>query len=164
MNIQCTANLLKKLKIKPALIDDTNITNVDIENWHSNILTFGDIDTILITHDKTLFSLFIVMQDESEFKFIDEIFKESFLKILFDLGFPQKQVEIILKSLENINYSKTSNRRITASMNEMKKHIVMNLDREKSVFEINKSLNSVMYSYIEYKKPINKFKELLEKV
>ena len=163
MNIQCTANLLKKLKIKPNT-DDINIENVDIENWHSNILTFGDIDTILITNDKTLFSLFIVIQDESEFKFIDEIFKESFFKILFDLGFPQKQVEIILESLENINYSKTSNRRVTATMNEMKKHIIMNLDREKSVFEINKSLNNDMYSYIEYKRPINKFKELLEQV
>ena len=64
--------------------------------------------------------------------------------------------------LKKLNYVKTSNRRITASMNEMKKHIVMNLDREKSIFKINKLLNSAIYSYIEYKKPINQFKGLLE--
>ncbi|MBU1990549.1 hypothetical protein KJ691_07330 [bacterium] len=49
--------------------------------------------------------------------------RERVFKLLIESGLAQSQFEKILESMETFNYSKTSNRSVIASMNDMKRHI-----------------------------------------
>lgn len=159
MNLQCTKTLLDKLKIKADEIDISNSS--DIENWHSNILKYGKTNCVLITNDKTLFSFFIYGLRADEFRDFNYVVSHSIFKTMFDLEFKREEVEIVLKSLENITFSKSSNRSVTSSMTNMKQLIEMKLLSGDSILEINQFINRVPYKFIKYNRSIDLFRELL---
>jgi len=68
MNLKCTKILLDKLKID---VKTNLILNPSLNNWHINILKFGRINTLLLTHDKTLYSFFIGGYKADNFKNFD---------------------------------------------------------------------------------------------
>lgn len=162
MNLKCTKKLLDILKIKNQN-DDVKIanTNEDIENWHCNILDYGKVYGLLITNDKTLFSFYLFGLEKNDFKDFNEIIKQNIFKIMVGLGFEQKKFEVILDSMENIKFSKTNNRAVLASMNQMLPYIHLNLEREKSLLEINNGLNNMIIEKLGFKKPREKFELLL---
>ena len=121
MNLQLTKKLSDKLKVDLVEINTSNYS--DIENYHCNLLKFGRDNCVLITNDKTLFSFFIYGLKASDFKDFKESISQPIFKILMELGFSQSQFEKVLLSLENIQYSKTSNRSVISSMNDMKNQI-----------------------------------------
>lgn len=73
MHLQCTKKLLTKLKLKPKDLKESPDKDNFIENWHCNILTFDEVDTLLITNDKTIFSFLIYdfeVEDVEDFKYM----------------------------------------------------------------------------------------------
>ncbi len=159
MNLQLTKKLSDKLKVDMVEIDTTKYS--DIENYHCNLLKFGRDNCVLITNDKTLFSFFIYGLKSNDFKNFKESISQPIFKILVELGFSQSQFEKVLLSLENIQYSKTSNRKVISSMNNMKLMIESFLYGGNNIHEINKKLNNIPYKYIEYNNSTDLFKELL---
>ena len=121
MNLQSTKILITKLKKDTVEIDTMRYS--DIDNYHCNLLKFGRVNSILITNDKTLYSFFIYGLTANDFINFGEVVKQSVFKLLLESGFFQDQFEKVLNSMESINYSKTSNRSVISSMNEMKRHI-----------------------------------------
>jgi hypothetical protein len=160
MNLKCTKKLLDKLKIK-------NINNVEdqtseaIENWHCNIFDYGKIYGVLITNDKTLFSFYLFGYRTSDFKYFTEIIREDIFKIMVNSGFEQKQFEIILDSMENITFSKSDNRGILASMNQMMPYIHNSLEQQEGLIDINVGLNEMINSKLDWKNPREAFEALL---
>jgi hypothetical protein len=65
--------------------------------------------------------------------------------------------------MENFQYSKTSNKSVISSMNDMKRMIEGFLYGGDDIFEINKKLNQIPYKSNKYKYSIKLFKELLDK-
>ncbi|NOQ30024.1 MAG: hypothetical protein GQ570_02750 [Helicobacteraceae bacterium] len=159
MNLQLTKKLSDKLKVEMVEIDTTKYS--DIDNYHCNLLKFSRYNCVLITNDKTLFSFFIFGLKSNDFKDFKETISQPIFKILMELGFSQSQFEKVLDSLENIQYSKTSNRSVISSMNDMKKFIEMDLYEGESIFDINKRINHIPYKINGYKKSMELFKELL---
>jgi len=160
MNLKCTKKLLDKLKIKN--IDSSEeTTNKDIEDWHCNILDYGKIYGVLITNDKTLFSFYLFGYKTSDFKNFSEIIKEDIFKLMVNSGFKQKQFEVILESMENITFSKSNNRGILASMNQMLPAIHHDLEQKKDLLDINIDLNNMINSKLEWKTPRKAFESLL---
>ena len=159
MNLQLTKKLSDKLKVDLVEIDTTDYN--DIENYHCNLLKFGRDNCILITNDKTLFSFFIYGLKAVDFKDFEESISQRIFKILVELGFPQQQFEKVLESLENIQYSKTSNRSVISSMNDMKNQIESYIYHGDNIYEINRKLNQTPYKYIGYKSSTDLYKELL---
>ena len=160
MNLKCTKKLLDKLKIKN-LNTSEEITDKDIENWHCNILDYGKVYGVLITNDKTLFSFYLFGYKTSDFKHFTEIIKEDIFKLMVNSGFEQKQFEVILESMENIIFSKSDNRGILASMNQMLPAIHHGLEQQKDLLDINISLNKMINSKLDWKKPREEFASLL---
>lgn len=158
MNLQLTKTLIDIIKPK---LNDVNIQDYpEIDNYHCNLININGIESLLITNNKTLFSFFIY---DVDFENFIETIKQSVFKILVDLGFPQNQFEKILDSMETINYTKTSDRSVLASMNDMKKHIEIGLLFYKdSVLEINQRINDISYKKNGYAKSIIIFQKLLE--
>jgi len=163
MNLKCTKKLLDILKIKTD--NDFKILNEneDIENWHCNIIDFGKIYAVLLTNDKTLYSFYLFGLEKNDFKDFNEIIKQNIFKTMIGLGFEQKKFEVILESLENIKFSKTDNRGVLASMNQMMPHIYNSMEREKSLLEINKGLNDLPNNKLGWKTPKEQFELLLSK-
>jgi len=159
MNLQSTKKLLNKLKTNDVDIDIDITKYNDIDNYHCNVLIFRGVDCLLITNDKTLFSFFIY---DIDFKYFNEIVRESVFKILVSLDIPQYQFEKVLNTMENINFTKTSNKGVLSSMNSMKRHIEVDLFFSKHSLEtINKRLNKIPHKRNEYEFSINLFRELL---
>ena len=159
VNLQLTKKLSDKLKVDLVEIDTSKYN--DIENYHCNLLKFGRYNCVLITNDKTLFSFFIYGLKASDFKDFKESISQSIFKIMVELGFSQSQFEKVLLSLENIQYSKTSNRSVISSMNDMVNQIDSYLYAGDNLYELHRKLNSTPYKYIGYKYPTDLFKELL---
>ena len=159
MNLQLTKKLSDKLKVDLVEIDTSKYN--DIENYHSNLLKFGRYNCILITNDKTLFSFFIFGLKSADFKDFKGSISQPIFRILMELGFTQSQFEKVLLSLENIQYSKTSNRSVISSMNDMKNQIEAFLYAGDNIYEVNRKLNNISYKAIGYRYPADLFKELL---
>lgn len=159
LNLQLTKKLSDKLKMNLVEIDTTKYN--DIENYHCNLLKFGRDNCVLITNDKTLFSFFIYGLKAVDFKDFKESISQPIFKILMELGFSQSQFEKVLLSLENIQYSKTSNRSVISSMNDMKNQIEAYLYGGDNIYELHRKLNTIPYKYVGYNYPVDLFKELL---
>ena len=160
MNLKCTKKLLDKLKIKnPNILEET--TDKDIENWHCNIFKYGRIYAVLLTNDKTLFSFYLFGYRANDFKHFTETIREDIFKLMVGSGFEQKQFEVILESMENINFFKSDNRGVLASMNQMLPYIHNRLEREMDLLDINIGLNDMINSKLNWKKPREEFESLL---
>ncbi len=163
MIIQCTKKMLDALKIKEPLCKERENLNNELEYWHCNLVKYGKENAVILTHDKTLFSFFLIGLRVEDFKNFDEVISQFIFKILFNLEFEQKKAELVLESLENISYAKSSNKSVLASMNQMKKDIDYGLllDDE-DIFTINYSINNRIYGMINYDKPIDRFHNFLD--
>ena len=161
MNLKCTKKLLDILKIKKIDSSKVSNTNEDIENWHCNILDYGKIYGVLLTNDKTLFSFYLFGFEKNDFRDFSEIIKQNIFKIMLNMGFEQKKFEVILASMENIKFSKTDNRKVLASMNQMLPYIHNCMEQEIDLIEINHGLNDIIQDKLELKIPRKQFELLL---
>ena len=164
MKLKCTKKLLDKLKIKNFENITTIGLNEDIENWHCNIIDYGEVYAILMTNDKTLYSFFIFGISDDDLKNLDdfkEIIKQNVFKTMFGLGFTQEQTEKILDSLEDIQFSKTDNRGVVSSMTQMMHYVHSYMEDERDLLDINRSLNTVIHTKLELNIPNREFERLL---
>ncbi|WP_156022381.1 DUF6933 domain-containing protein [Sulfurimonas hongkongensis] len=160
MNLQITQKLSDKLK--RTLIDVDSLSHNDIDVFHCNLLKFGRYNCVLITNNKTLYSFFLFGLKADDFKHFEEVVRERVFKLLIESGLAQSQFEKILESMEIINYSKTSNRSVVASMNDMKRQIESYLEIGNDIYEVNRKLNKTPYKAIGYKYPVKLFSEMLK--
>jgi len=98
---------------------------------------------------------------KNDFNDFSEIIKQNIFKTMLNLGFEQKKFEIILESLENIKFSKTNNKSVIASMNQMLPYIHTQMDREKDLFDIQTGLNNLPVKKLDFKTPREQFELLL---
>jgi hypothetical protein len=158
MNLQLTKTLINR--IKPTLSDIDISEYSDIDNYHCNLLQYDSENVLLITNDTTLYSFVIFGLKSKDFKDIEEVIRQSVFKLIIESGFSRKQFEKILLSMESFIYSKSSNRSVVSTMNEMKKCIGYELGQ--SPLDINKTVNNLIFKRIDYQKPHTLFQKLLE--
>ena len=161
MNLKCTKTLLDKLKIDTKNMKPNLVLDPGLNNWHCNILKFGRTNTLLLTHDKTLYSFFIGGYKAENFKNFDFCIKEDVFKIMYSLNFKQKQVEIILQSIENITYSKTDNKSVLASMTQIKGFVESSLYHGDDIIDINHKINTFPLKVLEFRTSSEAFTEFL---
>lgn len=160
MNLQLTKKLNDKLKkdVSKATIEESN----ELENYHCNLIKFGRDNCVLITHDTTLFSFILCGLKAKDFKDFEYILKESIFKTLLALEFSQEQIEKVLTSIEDVNYTKTNSRTILGFMNEMVYRIDEYLYQGDDIISIHAKINQIPYKGIDYDFPIKRFKLLLD--
>lgn len=159
MNLQLTKNLSDRLR--HTLIDVESLPHSDLDDFHCNLLKFGRYNCVLFTNNQTLYSFFLFGLKADDFKHFEEVVREKIFKLLIESGLSQTQFEIILESMETFNYSKTSNRSVIASMNDMKRQIESYIEMGDDIYEINKKLNKTPYKAVGYSYPIKLFSEML---
>lgn len=158
--IHCTQKLLTE--IPDRLIDPTAAG----ESWHANLLRFDRRKCVLFTHDATLYSVFVPGLKKPEFEQLDEVFGQRLFKTLLWDEFPQVQIERMLDAARSIRFTRSNNRSVLGSMNDIRYHIegevehVGGLERI-DLADLHHRLNRILFSAIGYKYPVKQLQEHL---
>ena len=161
--IQCTKKILKELKVKPEEIDQQLPPLAD---WYANLLHIDRRKCVLVTHQSTLYSVFIPGLKKPDFLHFTEVVGQNLFKNLLQEEIPQEQLELVFNELQTISYTKTSNRSVLGSMNDLAFQINYRVSADGGlnnidIYEVNHYLNRTPMSAIEDTYPIDAFKKLL---
>lgn len=158
--IHCTQKLL--VEIPSRLIDAT----VSGESWHANLLWIDRRKCVLLTHDKTLYSVFVPGLKKAEFGQLDEVFGQRLFKALLWDEFPQAQIEQILEASRVIRFTRSSNRSVLGSMNDIRFHVGLHVGDEGGLANtdlaaLHYRLNRIPFGAIGYAYPVERLRDYL---
>jgi hypothetical protein len=158
MIIRITSKLAKKLNIPLSLIEAGN--EPSINEWYGNLFTFHRTQYILLTNEKTLFSFVLPGKGISNNNLLLKKMSAQLKEMLEDYKLNSVWEKNFITEFSKITFSKTFNRRVLGTMNELIFHATILLEKEEiSLHDLSFELNTLIYSLISYKKPIEAFKE-----
>ena len=162
--IRCTKKLLNELNVNPSQVD---YVYDKLYDWHANLLLIQRKKCILLTNSLTLYSVFIPELKRADFNNFSEVFYKFFLNQLKAADFSHNHIKKILKRHLSFRYTKTNNRSVLGSMNDLvfqiKIYIKMSGGLENTdCKKLNNDINQVPMSFINYKYSIDVLKELLK--
>ena len=161
--IQCTQKLLKELKVKPEEIQPELSS---LANWYANLLLIDRRKCVLLTHQSTLYSVFIPGLKKPDFIHFPEVIGQNIFENLLQEDIPQEQLELVLDEFQTISYTKTSNRSVLGSMNDLAFQLNCRVSADGGlnnidIYEVNHYLNQTPMSAIKDTYPIEALKKLL---
>jgi len=162
--LRCTKKLLTELRAKPA---DIMQSPSDLNGWHANLLRIDRRKCILFTHDKSLYSFLVTGLNRSDFQNIGEVFRQNLLQNLTREGVPRRQIELFVDDIREIEITKTNNRSVLGSMNDLAFQLKYTIDYHGGLLntdlaKLNSELNRTPMGAIEYVYSINELNELLK--
>jgi len=148
--LRCTKKLLSELNIRPG--DNQHLFD-DLGSWHCNLLRIDRRKCILFTHDRTLYSFLVPCLTKPDFQNIYEIFRQNLLKNLIQEAIPQQHIELFLENTRKIKISKSNNRSVLGSMNELTFQLKYQINDEggllnTDIMMLNHDLNRIPMSTI----------------
>ena len=166
MLIRCTQKLFKELHQLPTQDESEPY---DYWSWHANLFLVERRKCVLVTHDSTLFTIFIPFLKKPDFKQFNITLGQNLFKNLLYEEFPQTQFEIVLSECEESKFAKTNNRSVLGSMNELKFQLEYHIHaasglRFIDIYELNHNLNRTRLSAIDYKRPIEMMRNKLQEL
>jgi hypothetical protein len=163
--LRCTGKLLAELGAKPS----EGSFSDEIGCWHANLLRVDRRKCVLFTHDATLYSFLVPGLKKPQFETFHEVFAQHLFKNLLWEKLPQDQIERVLDEHREIMISKTSNRSVLGSMNDLvfqlkyriaSKGGLVDLD----LAELNHELNRIPMSAIEEVYSIYELRKILNRL
>jgi hypothetical protein len=120
----------------------------------------------MFTHDMTLFTLFSAGLKRTEFDHIDFVFGEVLFKTMRLFDFEQLQIERMLDWSQNNTYTKTNNRSVLGSMNDIAfqiEHAILSNGglAYTNPDELRTRINKIPFKAIGYQYPRDCLRELL---
>jgi hypothetical protein len=160
MLIHCTQKLLAE--IPDHLIDPS----ASGESWHANVLRFDRRKCVLFTHDATLYSVFVPGLKKPEFEHLDEVFGQRLFKALVWDEFSQTQIERMLEACRVIRFTRSSNRSVMGSMNDMRFQIGWYVEDDGGLenvdlVQFHRRLNRIPFKAVGYEYPVERLRECL---
>ena len=164
--LRCTKKLLNELKIKPS--EETYFTG-DLGSWHANLLRIDRRKCVLFTNDATLYSFLVPGLKKHQFQNFHEVFGQHLFKNLRLESFHQHQIEAVLDEHREIVISKTNNRSVLGSMNDLAYQLKYSISSVggldyMDLAELNHELNRIPMSAIKEIYSINELRKLLNKL
>jgi len=162
--IRCTKKLLSELKAKNGELSQTPN---DLNSWHANIFLVERRKCAIFTHDRTLYSFIVTGLTKPDFQNFEEIFRQRLFKSLLAEGLPQRHIETFLEDNRNIEFTKTNNRSVLGSMNELVFHAKYHISAEGGpltvdIGKLNHYINQMPMSAIDKIFSIYELKRFLE--
>lgn len=163
--LRCTKKLLSELGRKPS--DETQYAD-EFGCWHANLLRIDRRKCVLFTHDKTLYTFFVPGLTKPHFQKFHEVFRQNLFKRLITENLSQNHIEIILDDIREIEISKTNNRSVLGSMNDLTFQLKCQIADEgglsgTDISKLNHDLNRIpmsaikeIYSIYELQNSLNK--------
>jgi len=161
--LSCTKKLLIELKTKP--LERPAFSNA-VDSWHANLLRIDRRKCILFTHDMTLYSFLVPGLKKPQFENFREVFGQNLFKNLRLENFPQDQIELVLNEHREIIISKTNNRSVMGSMNDLAYQLKYRISAigglaNVDLADLNHELNRIPMSAIKEIYSIDEYRKLL---
>ena len=158
--IHCTQKLLAEI---PDRFIDPSASG---ESWHANLLRIDRRKCVLFTHDATLYSVFVPGLKNPDFERLDEVFGQRLFKALLWDEFTQTQIEWMLEACRAIRFTRSSNRSVLGSMNDIRFHIGWHVEDDGGLTsvdlgQLHHRLNRIPFSAIGYRYPVERLQEYL---
>ncbi|MGH8510345.1 MAG: DUF6933 domain-containing protein [Gammaproteobacteria bacterium] len=158
--IHCTQKLLAEI---PDRFIDPSASGA---SWHANLLRFERRKCVLFTHDETLYSVFVPGLRKPEFEQLDHIFGRRLFKALLWDAFSQTQIERMLEACREIHFTRSSNRSVLGSMNDMRFQIGANVEQDGGLTSVDlarlhHALNRIPFGAIAYGYSVERLQEHL---
>lgn len=159
--IHCTQKLLAEI---PDRLLDPSASG---ESWHANLLRIGRRKCVLFTHDTTLYSVFVPGLKKAEFERLDEVFGQRLFKALLWEEFPQTQIERMLEACRVIRFTRSNNRSVLGSMNDIRFHLGWHVEDDgglasADLARLHHTLNRIPFSAVGHGYPVERLREYLE--
>jgi hypothetical protein len=134
--------------------------------WHANLLRLERRKCVLFTHDETLYPVFVPGLRKPEFEKMHEVFGQSLFKTLVWDAFSRMQIERMLEACREIRFTRSSNRSVLRSMNDIRFQIGAHLEHEGGLTNLDLArlhdeLNRTPFSAIGYGYPVERLQEYL---
>ena len=161
--LRCTRKLLNEIKIEPF---ENNELLDEFGSWHCNLLRIDRRKCVLFTHDQTLYSFLVQGLTKPDFMNFNEVFREKLFKNLLNEQLPQNQIERFLTNNQIIEYTKTNNRSVLGSMNDLTfqlKYKIQDIGGlvDANILELNRDLNRTPMSALKEIFSIDELKRFL---
>ena len=158
--IHCTQKLLAEI---PDRFIDPSASGA---GWHANLLRIERRKCVLFTHDETLYSVFVPGLRKPEFERLDKVFGQRLFKALLWDAFSQTQIERMLEACRVIRFTRSSNRSVLGSMNDIRFQIGAYLEHEGGLTsvdlaQLHHELNRNPLSAIGYGYAVERLQEYL---
>ncbi|WP_246317205.1 DUF6933 domain-containing protein [Paenibacillus agri] len=157
------------LRFTQTLLKDMKITPVEYENispllsWHANIIRLNKRKHILFVNDLSRLSIIIDGVRTLQLNILLDKFHSRLFEYLVSEGIEQKVIESYLKEGLETNISKTNSRSVLGTMKEITMYCDVTQLKFADQEERDKWLNRTIHKPIDYKKPIDVFKEEIRK-
>jgi len=161
--IRCTQKLLAEIPDK--LVDPSAAG----ERWHANLFRIERRKCVLFTHDATLYSVFVPGLTKPDFEHLDEVFGQRLFKTLLWDEFPQAQIERMLDASRTIRFTRSNNRSVLGSMNDIRFQIEVHVAHDGGLANVDLAdlhhrVNRTPFSAVGYRYPVEGFQEYLARM
>lgn len=156
MIIHATKKMQDFLKLKALdTIEDTGFNH-----WYGNIFMVGRRKGMLLTHTKTLYSIFIYGVTQATIKDLENVIKHHLKQQLRAERFSPTDIKIMVDSIANIQFTKASDKSVLASMNQMVAFINGFYVGEGEDLLLSHRINHMPVKKLDYTHPIKALKSL----
>ncbi|KTD88473.1 DUF6933 domain-containing protein [Paenibacillus etheri] len=154
--LRYTQKLLKDMKVAPVEVEEIS----SFFSWHVNIMQLRK-KHILFVHDESRLCIVLDGIRSGQADKLVEKFRIELKEYLLQEGFKKQLINQYLLEAGEIAISRTNNKSVLGTMNEITLYNSVAQSDFNSLFERNKWLNTIIYKPIDYKEPINVFRESL---
>ena len=163
--IHCTNKLITKLDIIVQPKDNNHI-NQGIGDWYSNIFEHSRKQHLVFINTKTLISFVVPHVLKKDLKNYQDLFMNGLRSLLLDLNVESELIDKIFIEYIHLQIAKTESKRIIGFMNDVVqdyKYIFTkdSVYRINTIKDFNININKKPIKALDYKFPIEVFKELI---
>lgn len=136
-------------------------------NCHADIFRMGGRRRMLITNDLTMFTIFIPELQENDFRFLDLVIGQHFVKNLLYENVDQNLIRDVFSECEHMSFRQAYDEQALSSMKILRRKLqyivrpTRDLDQV-DFYELNAKLNRVALKSIGYNRPIDMLKKKLQ--
>jgi len=166
--IRCTQKLLKELgTLKAELVEKAQDPGL-LGDWYTNLFRVDRRKCILFTNARTLYAFVVPAVRKDMLRALEEFFCTHLEENLRAEGFPSGTIRLVLDAHRELQIGKTRSKSVLGSMNDYAKNYKFHVEWEGGLIHsdtigINKKLNEMPMSAIDYSSGIRELKRELER-
>jgi hypothetical protein len=160
MILQATQKMQDFVGVKTTEVPDETD---HFECWHANLFYLNRKKCLLLTHNESIYSLFLYNVVKKEVPTLIERIKNQLKEQMRRDDFTIAQIAHMLESLGEIRYAKTSDRKVMGHLNDMVHTVKWHAEYDGTidVSDLNRRLNAKPYKMAEFAYPKDELKHLL---
>jgi hypothetical protein len=117
--IRCTGKLQKELGLKKAQLIDVEPRFSYLGPWHANLIHINRRKCVLFVNDRTLFNFLVPDLSRSEIRELGDYFRRFLQTVVASEGLSAVTQTKIQQEYRDVEYAKSNNKSVIASMNDL---------------------------------------------